>query len=87
MPEAVPVVKPAVGKEPPSAPDMNMLMGHIDLECARLEMQFEKYALKLLEANSEAAGKLQAEWRRMRTFTVYTLVLLLAALSLAVFFR
>ena len=67
---------------PAAADDINRLMGHIDLQCARLEMQFERQALKILETHQEAAGRLQEEWLSLRRFITRT-VLLLAAGVLA----
>lgn len=87
-PDAATDLSPAQNKaQGVGLPDMNLLMGHIDLECARLEMQFEKHALKLLETNRDASRKLQVEWKKLRYSMALTAILLLVSVFLAVFLR
>jgi len=62
--------------------DIRRLLGHIELEYTQLEGLFEKQALKLLDRNQEAAGRLGADWQNLRNYvTLTTLFLLVTVLA------
>lgn len=67
--------------------DIRRLLGHIELEYAQLEIQFEKQTLKLLAESREVARELRSGWKNLRNYITLILSILLVISLAAVFLR